>query len=100
MPASYERDVGTYTGDTAAQTITLGYKPTFVMVVNETDGDAIWFHINGMTDANAFSIKDTGAGATDLALESSNAITLSDSGFTIGTDMSESGKTFRYVAFR
>lgn len=89
-----EVKVGTYTGTGAAQSITLGYKPSLVLAFNQTDGDTIWGHIKGMTAATAFSID------TEVAAES-NACTLSATGFSLGTSsvINESGKVYLYVAF-
>lgn len=100
MPAAFERTASTYTGTGSAVTVTLGYKPTFVLIFNETDGDSVWFHINGMADASAATILDTGSGTTDLTFGTSNLVTLTSTGFTAGTSLSESGKTFRYFAIR
>lgn len=84
---------GTYTGTGAAQAITLGFRPTFVITANVTDGDAVTLHINGMTDASSISI---GAAAATVT----NAITFSSTGFTAGSDnsVSENAKVFRYWA--
>lgn len=85
--------VGTYTGTGAAQTITTGFKPTLVLMFNQTDGDTLSGHIQGMTAATAFTIAAAVAAAT-------NGITLTDRGFTVGSDSSvnESAKVFVYVA--
>lgn len=82
----------TYTGTGAAVSVTLGFKPQFVMIWNVTDGDDLWFHIQGMTDATSIKINTAVAAGT-------NGVTLSSTGFSVGTDISESGDTFRYLAF-
>jgi hypothetical protein len=86
---------GTYTGTGAAQTVTLGYEPKGLIIINVTDGDSVFFHFDGMTDATGVSI---GAAAATVA---SQAVTLTSRGFTLGTDSSvnESAKVFRYLAF-
>jgi hypothetical protein len=85
---------GTYTGTGAAQTITTGFRPKCVLMFNQTDGDTLSGHIDGMTDATAF----TSAAAVAAA---ANAVTLTSRGFTLGTDASvnENAKVFVYVAF-
>lgn len=85
---------GTYTGTGAAQSITLGFKPLKVEIYNITDGDVFNVHYAGMTDATHMS------SAAAVALVSSNGITLSKTGFTVGTDnsVSENAKVFRYYA--
>jgi hypothetical protein len=86
---------GSYTGTGAAQTITLGYEPKGVIIMNTTDGDSVALHFDGMTDATAIAI---GAAAAAVA---SQGVTLTSRGFTLGTDASvnENAKTFAYLAF-
>lgn len=75
--------VGSYiTSSTAAAfTITLGYKPLWVRVINETSGDMYeWY--NGMADAEA--VKTVAAGTRSLI--TSLGITQSATGFTVGLD--------------
>jgi hypothetical protein len=83
---------GTYAGTGAAVSITCGFKPQVVMIWNVTDGDTLWFHLQGMTDATSIKIDAAVAAGT-------NGVTLSSSGFSVGTDISESAKTMRYFAF-
>src|ERR1051325_4365646 len=76
--------VGSYidTGTAAAITITCGFKPRYVRVMNQTSGDMYeWFE--GMTAAH--SIKQVAAGTR--AATTSLGITVSDSGFVIGLDL-------------
>ena len=78
--------VGRYldTGTAAAFTITTGFKPRYVKVVNvdsDSDGDMVeWFE--GMDAASA--IKTVAAGTRTLI--TSLGITVSDTGFTVGLD--------------
>ena len=88
-----EYKTGTYEGTGAAVSVTCGFEPVCVIVFNEEDGDLLMIHINGMADGKAISID------TEVAFESANAITLSSTGFSAGTGLSESAKTFRYLAF-
>lgn len=104
---------GTYTGDTAAQNISLGWKPDYVKVINYTDGDATWEYTSGMTDGHAIytrQIADNGTTSnTNIAKITSNGISAyagsstsgseAAEGFTIGTALSESAKVFHYIAF-
>jgi hypothetical protein len=94
MGALNQTTTGTYTGTGAAQTITLGFKPKAVFILNSTDGDAVTMHFDGMSDATAISI---GAAAAAVA---TGGVTLSSRGFSVGTDasVSESAKVFRYLA--
>ena len=77
------RAVGSYidTGTAAAFVITVGFQPRYVRVVNETSGDQIeWFE--GMADAEGFKRVAAGTGA----MVTSNGITVSATGFTVGLD--------------
>lgn len=84
---------GTYTGTGSAVVVTCGFKPQCVIVYNDTDGDDLFIHLQGMADASAIQI------SAAVAKLSSNGVTLSTTGFTAGSSMSESGKTLRYLAF-
>lgn len=94
--------VGSYTGTGAAINVSLGWTPDFVHVWNATDGDITWDWFNGMGAADVLQI--TNHADTQLSLVSSNGIdtyagsTSAAEGFTVGTALSESGKTFRYIA--
>lgn len=97
--------VGTYEGTGAAINISLGFVPDYVRIWNAEDGDASWEWFNGMTAAHALATANH-----DTAQQSritSNGVTAyepadytNEEGFTVGTAISESGKTFRYVALR
>lgn len=78
--------VGAYidTGTAAAISITTGFRPRYVRVVNETGGHwEEWYE--GMADAEALKCTEDG-GTVDIAMITSNGITVSSSGFTIGLD--------------
>lgn len=93
--------IGSYVGTGAAITLEFGFIPGYLRVINITDGDISWDWFDGMTAATA--VKTDAA----VAAEGSNAVTrnpgvagTTSAGLTLGTAMSESGKTFRYVAMR
>lgn len=95
--------VGSYTGTGAAINISLGWVPDYVRIVNATDGDvtAEWFA--GMADASSVTIVTTAGPVLDTTNQVSDyagADASASPGFTVGSDLSESGKTFRYVAMR
>ena len=97
-----EVKIGAFVGTAAALTISLGFVPDHVEIVNETDGDATWQWFKGMTDGHALQevaagtkSKITANGVSEFAGDGSTP-----AGFTIGTALSESGKTFRYIATR
>ena len=89
--------IGTYTGTGSAVSVTCGFKPVRVVVINETDGDSKWEHIRGMADASA--LQDVNHDTAQKSFITSNGITLSNSGFTAGSSLSESAKVFRYIAY-
>ena len=66
----------------AAFTITTGFKPRWVRVINETASSSSFEWFEGMDDASA--IKRAIAG--DLTVVTTNGITVSASGFTVGLD--------------
>jgi hypothetical protein len=69
------------TGTVAARDITLGFKPRVVRVINVTSRDMMeWYE--GMADASA--VKTVAAGTRTLI--TSNGITPTANGFTIGLD--------------
>jgi len=94
MPKAFECSSGTYEGTGGALTITLGFKPNLIIIFNEEEGDTLGVFIDGMTDDSACVV------TTAVALDAADAITLSASGFALGTgaELNESGKTFKYVA--
>lgn len=102
---------GSYTGTGAAINIELGFVPDYVKVLNATDGDIMWEWWNGFGAGDALqqiNVVDSGSsGANGMELITANGIDTYEpsdysakDGFTIGTALSESGKTFRYVAMR
>lgn len=91
---------GTYTGTGSAISVTLGFKPKYIRIINITDGDVRAEYIDTMTAAHVALEVDSGSGTTDLSNATSNGITLSSSGFSVGTNSSlnESDKVYHYVA--
>jgi len=94
---------GTVEGTGAALTVEIGFMPDYIEVINTEDGDRIdkWF--TGMANGTSIAIVAT-AGPV---LNADNGITPyagsrgdDGAGFTLGTDISENGKTLHYVAFR
>lgn len=85
QPASVSNvAVGRYkdTGSVAAFTITTGFKPRWVRIINEAASSSSFEWYEGMADDSA--IKRAVAG--DLTVVTSNGITVSERGFTVGLD--------------
>lgn len=86
-----------YAGTTAAQNIHIGFKPAFMLIYNQTDGDDvnIWCKNSLTTFVNIAS-----AAATVTA-----AITAVDNGTVLGfslptdSDINEDGKTYVGIAW-
>lgn len=65
----------------------IGFKPTIVKVYNRTTNvQAVWNRV--MPDASLQKVVDSGSGTTDVSFVTSNGITPTFNGFTIGTDSS------------
>src|SRR6185503_14646448 len=85
---------GTYAGTTAAQTITIGFAPSWLIIWNQTDGDTvIYWHKSSQTTY----VKVVLAAATVTA----NLVPV-DHGFTLASDAvaNEDGKTYVFIAGR
>lgn len=78
--------VGSYidTGTAAAFSITCGFQPRYVRVVNE-DGDAFEEWFEGMADAEAMKLIGDTSPVTYSKI-TTNGITVSANGFTVGLD--------------
>jgi len=83
------------TGTVAAFSITCGFKPRYVRVLNQTSGDEVeWFY--GMTAAHGTKRQAAG---TWVNL-TSNGITVTEHGFTVGldTDICYTSEQLRWLA--
>lgn len=92
--------VGTYEGTGAAINIVLGFKPDMVLIANTEDADVLALAFRGLTAAGAAI--DVAAA---VAANADNGLTLTyegtdGEGFSVGTDYSEAGKTYGYLAVR
>lgn len=101
-----ELKIGSFTGTGAAINIPLGWTPDYIEVVNVTDGDEGWEWYSSMTAAHALKIDVAGvrtritANGVSAYAGSSTPGSLAAKGVTIGSALSESGKTFAYRAMR
>lgn len=93
---------GTYTGTAATQTITLGYKPLLVGIGNNTDDAIGTGFLRSMTADSglSFALNSDLITAGVLTTTGSNMVTLTDTGFTVGSSdiVNKSGDSFNYVA--
>ena len=91
--------MGTYEGTGAAINIELGFIPDRVEIINTEDSDAAWIWHRSMGDGKAQALGTLASVAANgvSAYEGDASAAL---GFTIGTALSESGKTFSWHASR
>jgi hypothetical protein len=91
LPAVY---VTNYTGTTAAQTITLGFRPKAFIAWNRTDGDTVLFWADGVT-TTLVSV-DTEAATETIT------VTATDHGISLPTNavINENAKVYDIIAFR
>lgn len=89
--------VFTYTGTTAAQNIHLGFKPSYMIIQNATDGDDVNFwHTSSQT---------TFINVAAAAASVSAAVAPVDDGTTLGfslpsnSDINEDAKVYHGIAF-
>lgn len=89
--------IGSYVGTTAAQNIHIGFKPAFMVIYNQTDGDKIGIWCKNDT-SNVVTID------TEVATEAV-AIAQVDNGTVIGFSLAasegslnENGKTYVFLA--
>lgn len=99
-----EIKTGTYEGTGAAVTLELGFVPDYIEVINTEDGDEVFKWWNGLTAAHA--IKIANHDTAQVSRITSNGVTANagdedtSAGVTLGTALSEDGKTYHYVAVR
>lgn len=81
----------------AAQTVTLGFEPSYVKIQNVTT-ILQQEHFDGMADASA--LLTTGSSGV-VTIPTTNGITLSATGFTVGTGVQGSADdVMYYIAYR
>lgn len=82
-------------GSPAAFTVTLGFSPKYIRVVNLTDRDE-WEWFDGMTSGHALKRVAAGTGTA----ETSNCISVDTSAgtFTLGSGIVEQNKQFYWLA--
>ena len=85
---------GTYTGTTAAQTVTLGFRPSWAIIMNQTDGDVVFIWHNSVTT--------TGVSIDTEAATETVTITATDHGLALPTNavVNENAKVFVIIAGR
>jgi len=93
--------VGAVTGTGAIIEVeTLDFQPRYIRLLN-VGGNAQGEWVEGMADDSVQKVVDSGAGATDISLATSDGITPKANGFDIGadTDLNAAGELIHYIAF-
>ena len=91
--------MGTYEGTGAAINVELGFIPDHVEIINITDGTAAWLWHRSMGNGKAQALGTLATvGSNGVSAYNGNASAAK--GFTVGTALSGSGKTFAYKASR
>lgn len=85
---------GTTTGDGTVLTVTLGWRPKYVVIFNETDAIK-WEKIDGQAAAN--TIKTVTAG--DMTKDTTSAIQITDNGFVCTAALNASGKALVWAGY-
>jgi hypothetical protein len=91
---------GTVTGTGAALNISLGWVPDYICVINVTDGDEKdeWF--SDMPAGHSIQTTTAVAKITSNGFTAYEGTSSASSGITLGTAISENGKTLSYFAMR
>lgn len=84
------------TGDAAANTVNLGFVPTLVEIINETDA-TLWRKWDPMVAANCIKVVTAGT----LTVDTGSAIVInSDGTLTLSATLAASGKALKGYARR
>ena len=85
---------GTYAGTTAAQVITVGFRPSWFIIWNQTDGDTVFMWHNSLTTSGVSIVL---AAATETV-----TITATDHGISLPSNavVNENAKTYVFIAGR
>ena len=91
---------GTYEGTGAAINIDLGFQPSMLIIVNTEDGDAAWMWFDTMASGTAQALGTLASVGSNGVTPLEGTLAGQKEGFTVGTALSENGKTFAYCALR
>ena len=89
--------VGTYGGTTAAQTIQIGFRPSYILGLDITNGTTVFIWYSG--DTSHAWVQLTTAGFA----QKNDAITVTDHGFSLpasNSDVNNNGDTYLILAVR
>lgn len=98
MARFLQMKTGQYTGTGAAVNLSLGFKPKFFQVFNETDGTRAGQSIGGLAAGYSYDDNTSGSHLTDMSTQVANGITLDPQGVIVGTLYSTAAKVYRWVA--
>lgn len=87
---------GSFTGDGAAQVLTLGFAPLHIIVYNETDA-LRWEKFDPMVAANSLKVVTAGTQTTDT---SSAILFNTDGTVTLSAALAANAKVIKFIARR
>jgi hypothetical protein len=87
---------GSFTSDGSAQTVTLGFVPLHVLVVNETDV-ILWEKFDPMVAANCIKVVTAGTTTVDTG---SAIVINSDGTLTLSATLVGTSKAIKFIARR
>lgn len=86
---------GSATSDGNAISVTLGFKPRWVKVINETDA-IVWEKLEGMSATK--TLKLLAHDTAQVVVDTSTALSIGDSGFTISATAAGTSKALAWIA--
>ena len=88
----------TVTAGGTAETVTVGFKPSYVRAINVNNLTS-YEHFYGMDDDSSLDMANHDT--TQMSVNAAGGITLTSNGFTLGTDIADTtSDVIRWVAFR
>jgi len=97
MANPFNCEPGTLTGTGLARTITLGYRPAYVKIIDQTN-NIIWEFVDGMMATH--TLRQTIASPAVNSVTTSSDIAISDTGFSITATLNASSAALVYIAVR
>ena len=96
LPAASDVATASWTGDGAIQTVTFGFTPTYIRIINHTDN--ISYEWNQSAPSGQLC-KLTAAGATSQLATAAGLTTISATGFSLAAAENVNAKVFSCMVF-
>lgn len=87
---------GTYTGNGTSQSITIGWQPKFIIINNQSSGEASCYKTDGMAGDDFIQY------ASNAEIHTTFGVTITSTGFSVGSraDINGSGDPLSWIAIR